>query len=107
MAQIVHICAPDGTRFERIFGDKDAPEQILKALRHPNSARLMGRSATVNKKDAAFGEVVPHPDHESPWTVDHSDTVICVGVVDDAGEFKETKRLAGPPAPKDEPTDGK
>lgn len=113
MSQVVHICAPDGTRYERTFGDAATPEQILTALRRPEHARLCGRSRTVVKKDAVFGQDVPHADVDSPWVIDDPDTVICVGNVTDAGEFKEIRRLAGPPAKKEpeskatKTTDGK
>lgn len=101
MPQIVHVVAPSGERYERIFGDAATPAQILGALRHPDAARLFGRSAAVVKADAVFGEVVPHPDHESPWVIDHPGTRIVVGVADGpGGEFRETKCLAGPPAAK-------
>ena len=96
MSQIVHVVSPDGTRYERIFGDAATPDRILSALRRPDAARLFGRSATVEKKDKVFGQVVPHPDNESPWVVDHPDTAIVIGVVDETGQFTETKRLAGP-----------
>lgn len=103
MSKLVHVVAPDGTRFERAFADHATPEQILAALRHPAAARLFGRSGVVVKKDAAFGETVPHADKESPWVIEHPDTVVCVGEATPDGGFRETQRLAGPPAEKPAP----
>lgn len=98
MSQIVHICAPDGTRYERTFTDAATSDQILAALRHPDHARLCGRSRSVVRKDTYSGQDVPHPDQESPWVVHDPATVICVGTASPDGQFVETKRLAGPPA---------
>lgn len=110
MSICVHIVAPDGTRYERIFADGATPDQITGALRRPDVARTFGFSGTVVKKDAAFGESVPHADTASLPVIEHPDTVVCIGAVDGTGQFRETKRLAGPPAaehpkaaPKDEP----
>lgn len=97
MSQLVHVIHPSGSpRWERSFGDKATPEQILAELRGHGSRVQIGFVGTIVKTDEETGfENVPHSDKASGYVMDHPDTVVAIGRAE-GREFVEDRCIAGP-----------
>lgn len=98
MSQLVHVVMPNGERYEFDFSDGWGAERILSQLE--SQKRMFGFNRSVRTKDSTFGDdspVVDVADPKSGFAFDSPDTVVVIGTVTGDNQFREIRRIKGPP----------